>query len=180
MAYFIAGNSLIQSTFTNNGARSFEAVVYWPAVSTVPPEKQNTLQHFWRDNSRPDRTWEGGITFCHEARDAGSIIQASNGNFEVVVPHEKGLVHYWRDNSTSTLNWSNCTMVAEHSSGPGSMVENRENGHLEVVVRHSGGLRHFWRADSGWQQPGISRMRATKRRQIVLFPHCFSTRSFKL
>src|SRR6516162_7685021 len=161
MTYLIVGNSLIQSTFTNNGAQSFEAMVYWPDLPATPSEKRNTLQHFWRDNSRPDRIWVGGVTFCDEARDAGSIIQASNGNFEVVVPREEGLVHYWQDNSTSALNWSNFTIVAEHSSGPGSIVENRENGQLEVVVRQSGGLRHFWRDGSGWHSGDLVTPAAT-------------------
>jgi hypothetical protein len=154
----IVGGALIQSTF---GSRNFEAVVL---MGPEPNQQTGRLQHYWLDTSRPDRTWQRGQEIYGNATGAGCLIQStfgSPGNFEVVVPAPIGLVHCWHDNSDKDRVWSSATLVAPGSTGPGSLVQNRENGNLEVVVLHGQELRHYWRDAAGWHPGPVITRRAS-------------------
>lgn len=164
MAYLVTGGSLIQSSYRINGARVFDAVVYWaPDHQHLDPGMHNKLQHFRRVTSHPDLAWDGRSIICTGAQDAGCIIETKSGSFEVVVPYEDGLANFTSiDNSTSDVSWTTSpTMIAENTAGPASLVQNWKNDNLEVVVRQGGGLRHYWRDGSGWHRGAIVTPAAT-------------------
>src|SRR4029453_2062195 len=163
----ITGTALIQSTFDNG---KFEAVLFSQGKLIHSSLDNSETASFWRRGQARKRgqvstRWgsasSGPITdpglISEQATGPGSIIQSnfgSPGNFEVVVPERDGLVHYWHDNSNVFSAWFPGTLVAPGSTGPGSMVQNRENGNLEVVVLHGRDSRHYRRDSSGWHPRG--------------------------
>lgn len=132
MAYLVTGGSLIQSSYRINGARVFDAVVYWaPDHQHLDPGMHNKLQHFRRVTSHPDLAWDGRSIICTGAQDAGCIIETKSGSFEVVVPYEDGLANFTSiDNSTSDVSWTTSpTMIAGEHRRPrvaGAELEERQ------------------------------------------------------
>jgi hypothetical protein len=149
MTILIAPGSLIQGPFHTEGVPNFEAVLYIP--------ERSQLQHYYRENQRPDRIWQKAQVINAPAfpvMGAGAICQSSigsKGNFEVVVPESGGLAHYWHDNDDIRTCWQRTGIIAPNSVGSGAIIQNRKNGDLEVVVRHGRELVHYWRSGGTWR-----------------------------
>jgi hypothetical protein len=160
MTTLITGGSLLQGSF--RGAPSdpgnLEAVIGRPQ-----PDGKLSIQHYWREQSRPDRpdrVWNLGGTITTSAIGPAAIAQrrdgTSPGNFEVVVPEithgRRGLAHYWLDNTKiGARPWNRVEgWVAVDADGPGAILENRVNGNLEAVGLTGTRLVHYWFDRSAW------------------------------
>lgn len=168
MVAFITGGSLIQGTIKGAGAEHghLEAV-----IGRAQQNGTLQIQHYWRDQSRPDRVWQQGAVVTDRAIGPAAITQrrvgTDRGNFEVVVPErsgrEVGLAHYWLDNTIEgdrpwrpVQGWA-----AAGADGAGAVVENRTNGNLEVVCLHGSRLVHHWFDRAAWRQGSTITERAT-------------------
>lgn len=83
----------------------------------------------------------------------GFLVQAKNGNFEVVVPRlGGGIDHFWRDNAQAALPWHG-PLIAFGSMGDIGAVSLIQSaygaGNLEVVCSEGDRLVHVWRENVG-------------------------------
>ncbi|GIJ97920.1 hypothetical protein Aspvir_000026 [Aspergillus viridinutans] len=135
-------------------------------------EEDNTLTHWWRNESDPSHPWVGPTaTISTKATGPGCIIQSTYGtpnnpgNFEVVVPEGNNLVHYWRDNSAPGNPWVGPTAtISTKATGPASLIQStygtpQHVGNFELVVPEGNNLVHYFRDNdpalgpSPWRGP---------------------------
>ena len=155
-------SSLVQSDFGGGDHSNFEAVIL----------EEDSLVHWWRDNSVANFPWKRGQIIAPSCAAAGSIIQSDftgggHGNFEVVVPlwapdGSMDLWHFWHDNSDVNLPWQRGQRVAANVNGPGVIIQSDfssgDHGNFEVVapLYSSDGTRdlwHFWHDNSDVNLP---------------------------
>ena len=153
MTTWICGGSLLQGSFPSVGGsgQNLESVILRPRDDGL-----FDLQHYWRDEGKPDRTWNAGAVITSAATGPGAICQRKDdgdhlGNFEVIVPEVHGLAHYWLDNtSAGPRPWNFVGIAVPGSTGPGTVLENRLNGNLEAVVTVGRELIHCWFDNIVW------------------------------
>lgn len=100
------------------------------------------LSHYYRDYSG----WHGTGVFATGASGIPSLIQNSNGNFELVTPLVSGgVAHYYRDSS-----WHQTVVFGAGTTIDAvSLIQSSYGGNLEVVARIGSQLAHFYRDFTG-------------------------------
>lgn len=175
--------SLIQSDFGSGRHGNFEAVIV----------ENESLAHWWRDNSGPARPWKRGQTIVPSGViGAGSLIQSNFGggdhkNFEVVVPLRgptgRGeLWHFFHDNSDVNNPWQRGQRVSgdqDDVAGPAALIQSNfgdeDHGNFELVVplRTQTGrveLWHFFHDNSDVAKPWQRGQRVTGPQDDVAGP----------
>lgn len=114
----------------------------------VVARKGSHLEHWWRDDSKPDQPWYSNGSFYNEAAGVPSFIQGNvgiPGNFEVLTATSNGGVrHLWRDNSN--FKWIDDTSFANGRPIDAVCGLYSTFGNLEAVtVSSQGTLQHWWR-----------------------------------
>ncbi len=124
--------SLIQSSWGN-----FEVVV----------RINDQLQHWFRDNKDPNRSWHMTAQFGSNFASAPSLIETSWGNLElVVVDSDKKLQHWYRDKNNLKEGWINAATFGSDFITAPSLIQSSWSGNFELVVVDSDKkLQHWWR-----------------------------------
>jgi hypothetical protein len=124
--------------------QNFDALVFLP--------DRFKLQHYFRENDKPDNRWEKAqiVNVEHDVAGPATILQApsignSKRSFDVVVPEIGGLAHYWHDNSIPSSPWIRTGVSAPGVKDASALVRSPENERLEVVARLGKNLFHYWR-----------------------------------
>jgi hypothetical protein len=114
---------------------------------------KDCLYHFYRNKKTGD--WLGGSQILAGVGGLPGFIQASDRNFQLVVPvASTGLSHFYRDNHSPNLPWSGGALI-KGSEGirflAARVVQDPESKNLEVVAQASDGeLHHYFRvSESG-------------------------------
>lgn len=127
------------------------------------------LDHFVRNQSRPDRAWVHSGQVSGAALGPGAIALGSmdwrHGRaLEALVPEADGIVHYRLDPRAARA-WDRLGVVA-----PGAQVAaTGHRGRLDALVTHEGSVTHHRLADGSWRAlgavPGIEAADAVVRRR---------------
>jgi hypothetical protein len=120
----------------------------------VAPLATGGLAHWWRDNGLPARPWHGPTPFGPGTYSAAALIQADNGNLEVVALRGSQLVHFGRDASHA---WHEPIVIPGPAvSGQPGFVELSDGTFQVVAPLAAGGLGHWIRdAAKHWAGPAV-------------------------
>jgi hypothetical protein len=79
----------------------------------VVAREGDDLVHYWAEPGKP---WGRGRVITRKATGPGSIMQAVDGNFQVLVLEGNNLVHYW---AVPGSEWKSGSLISQKASGPG-------------------------------------------------------------
>jgi len=130
-----SGVSLIHSTYDN-----------LEIVACVAGQ----LVHYWSRGG-----WHGPNPIASGVTGEPALIQAGNGNYEVVAPLAAGgLGHWWRDNHDANQTWHQSTTFGTGQVLAAGLVQSHA-GKLCVVARFADHLEYWQRDDATgtWQGP---------------------------
>jgi hypothetical protein len=148
----LTSGSLIQSTFGVPG--NFEVVLTRPL-----PSGSGEVQHYWRENDRPDKPWRRGSIITYGATGPACIVQTHDSSLHVVAAMQNALVHFRMD--PASLKWNWVATFAFGATGAAGLCQNRENQNLEAVALHGRLLIHHWFDQASWHADAIITDHAT-------------------
>ncbi len=124
-------------------------------LEMVVPGPENGVRHYWRERDAPVQSWIGPVDSAHECGQvtAASIVQAGDGNVELLVQADGKLARYWREPSPSSP-WYGPDWIADDVAGNPSAIWSGGRGAL-VVPTGTTGVRYLYRAGGSWTEGGV-------------------------
>jgi hypothetical protein len=128
-------------------------------LEMVVPGPEDGLRHYWREQSAPVQSWTGPIDLARECGrvTAASIVQAGDGNIELLVQADGKLARYWREPPPPSP-WSGPDWIADDVAGnPSALRSDCDEwwrGAL-VVPSRTAGVRYLYRDGGSWIAGGV-------------------------
>jgi hypothetical protein len=173
----VANSCLIQGSFgTPANPGNFEALIVL----------ENSLVHFWRDDSAPGFPWHRSVAVSTQITGPACLIQgtfgtpANPGNFEALVLEGNNLFHYYRDNTTPGFPWHKTVAVSSAATGPACLIQSTfgtpgNPGNFEALVLEGNNLFHYYRDNSA---PGFPWHKTVAVSSSAVGPACLIQSTF--
>ncbi len=140
-----AGGGFLAQTVADGGSH----------LEMVVPGPENGVRHYWRERDAPVQSWTGPVDRALECGrvTAASIVQAGDGNVEVLVQADGKLGRYWREPSPSSP-WHGPDWIADDVAGNPSAIWSDGRGAL-IVPSGTAGVRYLYRDGGPWTAGGV-------------------------
>lgn len=124
-------------------------------LEMVVPGSENGVRHYWRERDAPVQSWTGPVDLAQECGrvTAASIVQADDGNVELLVQADGKLARYWREPSPSSP-WHGPDCFADDVAGNPSAIWSEGRGAL-VVPSGTAGVRYLYHDGGSWTAAGV-------------------------